>query len=554
MRGSLQPSRPWKIGTGHALVRLVAIAVVLIGVMSAAQAQTPPTPPAPEDPPRSWSIRWCRLTRRWPILAAVFWSGWAISQTTASTACSAPTRAAAALPKARNRRATAPGSRATAIARQTARLAISLAIPERPGAGSPASARGWHRASISDCRSTRAVRRSIFRWALQSATIDLTQIGFTASVDSGPWTWASAVVHGFGNINSRRDTGFGFATAGYNARLNGVLSEVSYYWTRDQGRIVPKAAFEYVQARTGSLQEIGGLDPATATGATVQREQLLIGAEIGHYWIFDRKIFDISGYGKFVDNLVQNFSDITVSQGVQSITFQGIGESRYGADAGASGFAQPDEYGAGLRELRRQIPRGDAIASGHAGGGVRMVGRCYPLSPLWETGEGCCLTQKKHLNLSCGETLIQGASRHLLPQGGEGERSRATARSTLTTRPFSIASASRHASARARLRRTIRGASRARRRRRRCRRRRSGRGRRRWRSPCWRRRGVPRSCAAAPSAVRRSRPIGVAARLFDLRQGIRIAGEAALHGGDDVGAPFGAVKAFRQRARREALQ
>ena len=27
--------------------------------------------------------------------------------------------------------------------------------------------------------------------ALQSATIDLTQIGFTASVDSGPWTWAA---------------------------------------------------------------------------------------------------------------------------------------------------------------------------------------------------------------------------------------------------------------------------------------------------------------------------------------------------------------------------
>jgi hypothetical protein len=172
--------------------------------------------------------------------------------------------------------------------------------------------------------------------ALQSATIDLTQIGFTASVDSGPWTWASAVVHGFGNINSRRDTGLGIASAGYNAKLDGVLSEISYYWTRDQNRIVPKAAFEYVQARTGSLQEIGGLDPVTATGATVQRGRLLIGAELGHYWIFDGKIFDLSGYGKFVDNLVQNFSDITVSQGVQSITFQGIGESRYGADAGAS--------------------------------------------------------------------------------------------------------------------------------------------------------------------------------------------------------------------------
>ena len=172
--------------------------------------------------------------------------------------------------------------------------------------------------------------------ALQSATIDLTQLGFNASVDSGPWTWATAIVHGFGNINSRRDTGFGFATAGYNARLDGVLSEISYYWSKDQNRIVPKAAFEYVHARTGSLQEIGGLDPVAATGATVQRVRLLVGAEIGHYWIVDQKIFDLSAYGKFVDNVVQNFSDITVSLGNESLTLQGIGESRYGADAGAS--------------------------------------------------------------------------------------------------------------------------------------------------------------------------------------------------------------------------
>jgi uncharacterized protein with beta-barrel porin domain len=73
-----------------------------------------------------------------------------------------------------------------------------------------------------------------------------------------------------------------------------------------------------------------------ATAATVQRARVLIGAEVGHYWILDQKIFDVSAYGKFVDNLVQNFSDVTVSLGTQSVTFQGIGESRYGADAGAS--------------------------------------------------------------------------------------------------------------------------------------------------------------------------------------------------------------------------
>jgi uncharacterized protein with beta-barrel porin domain len=68
----------------------------------------------------------------------------------------------------------------------------------------------------------------------------------------------------------------------------------------------------------------------------VERARLLVGAEIGHYWIFDQKIVDLSAYGKFVDNFVQNFSNVTVSLGSQSITLQGMGESQYGADAGAS--------------------------------------------------------------------------------------------------------------------------------------------------------------------------------------------------------------------------
>jgi uncharacterized protein with beta-barrel porin domain len=172
--------------------------------------------------------------------------------------------------------------------------------------------------------------------ALQSATLDLTQLGFNASVDKGPWTWAVALVHGFGNVNSSRDTGSGIAGAGYGARIDGALTELSYYWNEDQSRIVPKAAFEYVRATTGSFQELGGLDPVMASGATVERSRILIGAEIGHYWIFDQKIFDLSAYGKFVDNVSQNFGSVTVSLGTDSISVQGIGESRYGADAGAS--------------------------------------------------------------------------------------------------------------------------------------------------------------------------------------------------------------------------
>jgi len=172
--------------------------------------------------------------------------------------------------------------------------------------------------------------------ALQSATLDLTQLGFNASIDKGPWTWAVALVHGFGSINTSRDTGGGIARSGYRAELNGALTELDYYWTLQQSRLVPKLGLEYVRATTGALQEAGGLDPVAESGATLERSRLLLGAEIGHYFILDQKILDLSAYGKYVDNFSQNFSSVVVSLGTQSITVQGIGESRYGADAGAS--------------------------------------------------------------------------------------------------------------------------------------------------------------------------------------------------------------------------
>ena len=187
--------------------------------------------------------------------------------------------------------------------------------------------------------------------ALQSATLDLTQLGFSASVDRGPWTWAAALVHGFGKINSSRITTDGIASAGYNAQVNGALTELSYYWNIDQSRIVPKAALEYVHATTGSFQEIGGLNPVMATGAAAERARVLLGAEIGHYWIFDGKILDLSAYGKFVDNIVQNFNSSTVSLGAQSITVQGIGESQYGADTGGLCLAQPEQHRTTLYQL-----------------------------------------------------------------------------------------------------------------------------------------------------------------------------------------------------------
>ena len=172
--------------------------------------------------------------------------------------------------------------------------------------------------------------------ALQSATLDLTQFGFNASVDKGPWTWAVAMVHGFGDINARRDTGFGFAGSGYDAQIDGVLTEIDYFWTKDQGRIVPKVGLEYARSTTGTFQETGGLDPVMESASTVERSRLLLGAEIGQYFILDQKVLDLSAYGKFVDNFSQNFGSVLVTLGPQSISVAGIGESQYGADAGAA--------------------------------------------------------------------------------------------------------------------------------------------------------------------------------------------------------------------------
>jgi uncharacterized protein with beta-barrel porin domain len=174
--------------------------------------------------------------------------------------------------------------------------------------------------------------------AFQWATLNLTQLGANFSVDKGPWTFAGAVVHGFSDINSNRDTGAGFATANYNALVDGVIAEVDYYWMKDQFRIVPKLAIEYVRSSTESFREQGqSFFLVSASGATAERARVLAGAEVGHYWIIDRKILDLSAYGKFVDNFHQAFNTVTVSiPGFLPVGVQGIGESRYGADAGAA--------------------------------------------------------------------------------------------------------------------------------------------------------------------------------------------------------------------------
>jgi uncharacterized protein with beta-barrel porin domain len=174
--------------------------------------------------------------------------------------------------------------------------------------------------------------------AFQCATLDLTQVGANFSIDKGPWTLAGAYVHGFGNVNSNRDTGAALATASYNAVLDGALVELDYYWMKDEFRIVPKLGLEYVRSHTDGFTERGTpFFLVTASSATAERARLLIGAEVGRYFILDRTVLDLSVYGKFIDNFYQAFSPVLVSlPGFQPVTVQGIGESRHGADAGAA--------------------------------------------------------------------------------------------------------------------------------------------------------------------------------------------------------------------------
>jgi len=172
--------------------------------------------------------------------------------------------------------------------------------------------------------------------ALQSAKLDLTQLGVNGSYVNGPWTVAFAAVHGFASIEAKRQTASGFALSNYRGAVDGALGELSYYQALGHGRIVPKVGLEYVVAHTNAFSESGGFEPVKVGYSNAQRARVMAGAEAGHYWIVGQQVVDISGYGKFVDNFSQTGSPVLVSLGSSSILMQGIRESRYGADAGAA--------------------------------------------------------------------------------------------------------------------------------------------------------------------------------------------------------------------------
>jgi uncharacterized protein with beta-barrel porin domain len=172
----------------------------------------------------------------------------------------------------------------------------------------------------------------------QHAGYDLTQIGISGAIESGPWTVSAALVRGFAEINSSRDTPSGPATVSYNGSVWGGLADVSYYIPLGRFRIVPRAGTDWLRSRTDPYSETGGFLPATIPGLTISRTRIFAGTDIGNFWMIDKTMIDISGYGRLVDVVSFNAPPIVVAAAAGAATaqpVQPVSESRLGYETGA---------------------------------------------------------------------------------------------------------------------------------------------------------------------------------------------------------------------------
>jgi uncharacterized protein with beta-barrel porin domain len=170
----------------------------------------------------------------------------------------------------------------------------------------------------------------------QHAQFDLTQIGLNGVAEYGPWTFSAATVFGFANIDSDRDTLGGPATASYKARLWGGIAEASYFHAFGTSRVVPKIGVDFLRVATDGFSESGGFGAATVASQTAERARLFAGTEIGHTFIADTHVLDISAYGRLVEIVWQQIPTINVTAGGGATGIvQGAMESRFGVDAGA---------------------------------------------------------------------------------------------------------------------------------------------------------------------------------------------------------------------------
>jgi len=175
--------------------------------------------------------------------------------------------------------------------------------------------------------------------AMQTATLDLTQLGLNGSYDFGPWTISSGVIRGFGSVGSHRNTSTGPAGASFDADLWGAITELSYYWGIGNARIVPKIGADWLRTHTVAYSETGAsLDTVSVPDAVSMRTRVFAGAEVGNSWMVDKTMLDLSAYGRVLDAVEQqqpNLLLVSTTGNESPSLIQGPLEGRLGVDAGA---------------------------------------------------------------------------------------------------------------------------------------------------------------------------------------------------------------------------
>jgi uncharacterized protein with beta-barrel porin domain len=160
----------------------------------------------------------------------------------------------------------------------------------------------------------------------QYGRLDMTQVGATASFDSGPWTLAAAGSYGFGRIHSARLETGGEASAFYDTHMWGALAELSYYWSSGHWRVVPKAGFDWAQGTTDSFVESGGTTPVMGSAQTSTRTRAYGAIEFGYTNKLNEMNYDISAYGKVIDIVSQDVPALLVTplNGTPALVVPGV--------------------------------------------------------------------------------------------------------------------------------------------------------------------------------------------------------------------------------------
>jgi len=172
----------------------------------------------------------------------------------------------------------------------------------------------------------------------QHGLLDMTQVGATASFDSGPWTLAAAGSYGFGHIHSARLETGGEAAASYGTHMWGALAELSYYWSSGHWRVVPKAGLEWTQGTTDSYVESGGTTPVMGSAQTSTRARAYAALDVGYTNKLNAINYDVSAYGKAIDIVSQNLQPLlaTPLSGIPALLVPGIADARVEFATGTS--------------------------------------------------------------------------------------------------------------------------------------------------------------------------------------------------------------------------